>query len=261
MSKESITVVLNGYKRNHTLREQVESITSQTKPVDTILYWQNSIQGQPYDLSPLVETQSPIAVSNTNYGVWARFAHALNAKTEYVCIIDDDTIPGDMWMENCLETYKNHTGLLGTIGFHFQDGGYNIHSRENKPGWDWPNEEVVQVDMVGHNWFFHRDMLSVFWREQPPIEQPMIVGEDIHFSYMLQKYTEEHATWVPPHPADNKRMWGSIKPLEYGTDWNATANTAVPLMGEYLDRCIENGFELLSDPNTNAKRSPKHESV
>ena len=49
-------------------------------------------------------------------GVWARFAYALNAKTEYIAMFDDDTIPGPLWFENCLNTMKRHEGLLGTIG-------------------------------------------------------------------------------------------------------------------------------------------------
>ena len=270
MSNDSVTVILNGFKRSHRLREQVDAVKGQTKKVDNIMYWQNSCPGVQYDLSPLHESGSYIAVSNVNYGVWARFAHALNAKTEYVCVIDDDTIPGDMWIENCLETYKSgHTGVLGTIGFWFQDGGYNINKFEDKPGWQYKNEKTVQVDMVGHNWFFHRDMLSYFWREIPAIEQPMMVGEDIHFSHMLQKYSAEHATWVPPHPPDNKRMWGSLKAMEYGGDHLATANEAVPLMGDYLDKCIKDGFMLLSDEPkvdsdgnvTSAKRPPINEKV
>tara|TARA_Y100000114_G_scaffold134868_1_gene135315 strand:+ start:710 stop:1519 length:810 start_codon:yes stop_codon:yes gene_type:complete len=267
---ESVTVILNGFKRNHTLREQVEAVSNQTKKVDTIMYWQNTSPDTQYDLNSLVEKNSHISISNTNYGVWARFAHALNAKTDYVCVIDDDTIPGDMWIENCIETYRSgYTGVLGTIGLLFQDKGYNLRGAEDRLGWHTNIEEVRQVDIVGHNWFFHRDMLSYFWRELPSIEQQMIVGEDIHFSHMLQKYSTEHATWVPPHPADNKRMWGSLKAMEYGSDQFATANQGVPLMGEYLNRCIEDGFMLLSDEpkvdiNGNvmsAKRSPSHEKV
>ena len=245
---ESVTVILNGYKRNHRLQEQVDAVKAQTKQVDCLMYWQNTLPNTEYDLSSLYENETHIAVSNVNYGVWARFAHALNAKTDYVCVIDDDTIPGDMWIENCLETYRSgHTGVLGTIGFLFQDGGYNVPQKENKPGWQHNNVSPVQVDMVGHNWFFHRDMLSYFWRELPPLEQPMIVGEDIHFSHMLQKYSTEHATWGPPHPPENKRMWGSLKAIEYGGDHLATANSAIPLMSQYLDGCIDDGFILLSD--------------
>jgi hypothetical protein len=41
------------------------------------------------------------AFCNRNLGVWSRFAYALNAKTKYVCVFDDDTIPGNNWLKNC----------------------------------------------------------------------------------------------------------------------------------------------------------------
>ena len=88
MSK-SITVVLNAYKRSN-LKEQVEAIRKQTVPVKEIFYWQNTAPGFEYDEDTYMELNA--SLSNYNYGVWARFAYALNAKSDYVCVIDDDTI-------------------------------------------------------------------------------------------------------------------------------------------------------------------------
>ena len=53
-----------------------------------------------------------------------------------------------------------------------------------------------------------RVWLSTFWRELPELDHPMIVGEDMHFSVMLQKYIGLN-TYVTPHPKDNKELWGS----------------------------------------------------
>ena len=61
---------------------------------------------------------------------------------------------------------------------------------------------------------------------------------------MIQKYTN-FGTWVPPHPSDDKSLWGSTNALKYGTDGNATANFAVPLMNQYLQKAISNGFKLI----------------
>ena len=59
-----------------------------------------------------------------------------------------------------------------------------------------------------------REWLSAFWRELPnPIYKTC--GEDMHFSYMLQKYLNIK-TYVPPHPHNDKEMWGSLKGSEYG---------------------------------------------
>lgn len=84
-----ITAILNGYKRPQFLQEQVDAINNQTiKPVE-IMLWQNNTEGFDSELTSKLTTAS----SNKNLGVWARFAFALNAKTEYICIFDDDTIP------------------------------------------------------------------------------------------------------------------------------------------------------------------------
>ena len=86
---EGITVILNGFKRPQFLKEQIEAINNQTiKPVE-IMLWQNNIEGFDSELTNSITTAS----CNKNLGVWARFAFALNAKTEYICVLDDDTIP------------------------------------------------------------------------------------------------------------------------------------------------------------------------
>ena len=60
---KTVSVILNGYKRNHTLREQVEAVENQTHKVDSIMYWQNTSQPR-YDLSPLEDGGHDVAVSN-----------------------------------------------------------------------------------------------------------------------------------------------------------------------------------------------------
>ena len=246
---KTVTVILNGYKRNH-LKEQVEALDNQTHPVEEIFYWQNTVDGFAYDEDTYSNLNS--ALSNYNYGVWARFAYALNARTDYVCVIDDDTIPGSKWIENCVNTYETHPGLLGGIGLWFKNKNYELDLLPNgevaKFGWQVNNEKPVQVDIVGHSWFFARDLLSVFWREIPDNSWTMLCGEDIHFSYMLQKYTDLK-TWVPAHPPDDRSMWSSLRGVEYGGDHLATANTTVQTgeMAKYLSYCVDNGFKLIKE--------------
>jgi hypothetical protein len=202
-AQRSITVVLNGFKRPQNLRTQVDAINQQTTRAQTVMLWQN--HGTEFDediTSALIYSKN-----NYNFGVWARFAFALNARTEYVCVFDDDTIPGKKWLSNCLETMSAVDGLLGTIGVVFLNGSsYSPHVRV---GWSSPNEKTERVDIVGHSWFFRREWLSYFWRELPPIESSPLVGEDIHFSAMLQRHAGI-GTYVPPHPPNDFEMWGSL---------------------------------------------------
>ena len=235
-----ITAILNGYKRPQFLKEQVDAINNQTVPPKEIMLWQNNNEGFDTEITKNLTTAS----SNKNFGVWARFAFALNAKTEYICIFDDDTIPGSMWFENCLNTMKTHEGLLGTVGLIYDTP--NSYRPNTRYGWtEINNQKVIQVDIVGHAWFFKREWLSAFWRELPP-PNLTTVGEDMHFSFMIQKYLGLN-TYVPPHPEHFKEMWGSLKGWEMGTEKNGLSlnETNIFKMDEYHKTLISQGFKLI----------------
>jgi hypothetical protein len=142
-----ITVILNCYKRPEYLKEQIEAIKSQTIPPEEIIVWYNKPEEQEqYDLSNL---GANIILCDKNYKFHGRFTAALMAKTKYVAIFDDDTIPGKMWFENCLSSMKKKRGIYGTSGVVLHGDKYLPN---HKVGWNGktPNEEIVQVDLVGH---------------------------------------------------------------------------------------------------------------
>lgn len=243
MPAPPVSVILNAYRRPAALREQWEAVRGQTVE-NEILIWQN--RGDLLAFEPLdreVQTSGICAVSNHNFGVWARFAFALNCRTEFVCVLDDDTIPGARWLENCVETMRVREGLLGTVGVIFNDPHYRSYDRT---GWVNPNEEPVQTDIVGHAWFFRREWLGAFWREaQPPLHS--LSGEDVHFSYSVQKYLGLN-TWVPPHPPGDLSLWGSLPGpgMYYGTDAAAiTSCFNPPHFGESLYHYRQKGFKFL----------------
>ena len=177
-----ISVILNSYKRQNYFNKQIESVLSQSVPPEKILVWNNGKKLSYPDKNVV------IANSSFNFGVWSRFAFALNADTEFVCVLDDDTFPQKHFFENCLEQMEKEPALLGARGLRFLSP--NRYHPFNAFGWDSPNEVTEVVDIVGHAWFFKREWLSAFWREQPAIGVNRLIGEDIHFSYMLQKYMD-----------------------------------------------------------------------
>jgi hypothetical protein len=240
--EKSVTVILSAYKRSHCLTEQYNSIQNQTIKPKEILLWQNNSEfSHRFDTSSLHNVKH--TSSNNNFGVWARFAHALNSKSKYVCIFDDDTMPGTKWLENCINSFEQKNGLYGTIGLIYKSP--ETYMGAQRVGWDGiNNENTMQVDIVGHSWFFEREMLSTFWRELPEFND-FYVGEDMHFSHMLQKYTDLK-TYVPPHPTHDKEMWGSLKGFEYGGDNVATGNFAVPMMDEYFKKIVNKGFKVIN---------------
>jgi cellulose synthase/poly-beta-1,6-N-acetylglucosamine synthase-like glycosyltransferase len=214
-----ITIVLSGFKRPHVLKQQFEAIKSQTVSDIDIMMWVNVVDNVQFDRDIL--NQCNTIISNTDYGSWGRFAVALNARTKYVCVIDDDTIPGKKWLENCLKTLETHNGILSTRGV-IAHKGYDLTYPAPKSytavGWCNPNEETVIVDMGCHSWFFEKNWLRAFWAEMPDIN-PMRYGEDTHLSFAVKRHFGLN-TYVPPHPKGDMDMWGSMPEtaLKYGEE-------------------------------------------
>ncbi|MBL4900968.1 MAG: glycosyltransferase [Colwellia sp.] len=239
-SKKTVAVVLNAFKRTEYLELQLDAIENQTVKPSEIFVWQN--EGGIIDEN--LKYRFTLAQCSDNLGVWARFAYALNIDADYICIFDDDTIPGHRWLENCIDTIKDYDGLLGTRGLRYMSSK-RYHPFEHY-GWGNPNEETIQVDIVGHAWFFKREHLAHFWSELPAQDASKIAGEDIHFSYMLQKFGLN--TYVPPHPKDDQSLWGSLPKygVELGTSDVAisSSQTALSRFDVALQYYTSRGFKL-----------------
>ena len=238
----NVTAIINGYKRAANVDNIILSLFSQTYPLKSIYVWWND----PLEASKSLFRSSRHVhhvISSSNLGVWARFTFALNVDTEFAVIFDDDTIPGLQWVENCIE--HSYLGLLGTVGLIYHDRlRYMNHTRF---GWPNPNDAPVQVDIVGHCWFFRREWLSSYFRDLPPTSGFSFFGEDIHFSYTLQKYLGID-TYVPPHPVNSYQMWGSLNGL-LGTDSHALSMTpdAASKWDIPFHYYLEQGFQLIID--------------
>lgn len=245
-----ITCILNVYKRPHCLKEQLEAVLNQTLPPKKIIIYKNYAEGVltlPNDVLELAfKNNITIINSSENFGVWARFAVALLAKTTYVCIFDDDTIPGKKWFENCYATMLKVNGLLGTIGVIFQPSP-DKYIMKNRFGWGNPNEEITQVDIVGHSWFFKREWLAYLWSNVPDYEFMDVSGEDMGFSYALQKVGIN--TYVPPHPENDLEMYGSIpdKAWKYGMEPHCVSFTSWSKFDKMYKFYKDKGFKCLEE--------------
>lgn len=248
----SITAILNIYKRPQHLPEQLDAISGQTVPPETIILWNNGFR---QDFSEY-KTRKRILFfdCSENLGVWARFFAALAARTEFICIFDDDTIPGRKWFENCLSTMATvGDGILGPCGMIFQPG--NLYAHSSRVGWVNPNEEIAEVDAVCHSWFLRRKNLTAFLNDLPDTRKYSKLGEDLHLSYAAQKY-RNLKTYVPPHPKEDAEMWGSDpkKGWEYGTEPHAiSVTTPFSQFTEPFQRLLGLGFETIANRARNKK--------
>lgn len=250
---DRITAILSGYKRIYTIEEQVEAIRAQTYPEIDILVWINLADGIGIEDYPTKILDScNIIASALNFGVWGRFSQALMSPNPYVWIVDDDTIPGPKWAEECMKFSKHTPSVISTRGVLMnkdKDQNYPSPDSYKAIGWCNQNEEVQQVDFGCHSWFFHRDILRIFW-STAPLPFPMNFGEDMHLSYAASKLGIN--TFILPHPKDNLDVWGSKADTaqKYGEDpaaisWNPNANKGM----NYYWNSIRNdgGYQIVQE--------------
>lgn len=225
---------------------QIESIRNQTVSTQEIWLWRNfhednrEINLKNFNIDKIFD-------HNINWKFYGRFTAGLLAQTDYIAIFDDDTIPGKRWFENCLESIDKCNGILGSAGVILHSRKYGKHTRV---GWPSHNEQIKQVDLVGHAWFFRSEWLKYIWFEKPFM---LDNGEDIQFSYLAQKYGDID-TFCPPHPANDKSLHGSTQPMKLGMDRVATSkNKAIPHRVFYgqRNRCvshaIDNGWKTINN--------------
>jgi hypothetical protein len=247
----SVAVILSGFKRPYSSQQQYDAVVNQTYKPSEIVFWHNDTEKK-IEFPPSVTSRCKYIRSSENYGVWGRFAIALMTKSDYVCIIDDDTIPGLRWLENCMSTIKQHDGVLTTRGVIANPNKIDQYPGPDSYtafGWCNPNEETTRVDIGCHCWFFDKDILRAFWAEAPKV-LPMNYGEDMHLSYAAQKHFNL-GTYVPPHPVNDTSLWGSQPDTgkQYGEDavaisWNNIANKG---MNSYWNFILNQGYRTIEN--------------
>lgn len=242
-----IACILTLYKRPHVLHEQLAAVRAQTVKPEKILIWRNGAAEVPADIRELANTNPNLIIvdSSANFGVWARFAIGLLVNTEYICVFDDDTIPGRRWFENCLTTIKQVNGLLGTVGLIFEPSAGTYFSRA-RIGWPNPNPAPVKVDIVGHSWFFRREWLQYLWTNVPDYDgQFLRAGEDIGFSWALQK--AGIGTYVPPHTDPETFGSDPERAMRYGCEDVAICKDGTPHIVNMFQIFRAKGFRLVDE--------------
>ena len=204
-----VTAVCNLYKRPECLIKQVEALEKQTLKPKEIFLFQDGVADY-YKIEMLDTLRSKFAnikIAEKNMGVWERFRLAKEASTPYVCVFDDDTIPGDSWLENCHFHMLQKRGIYGTNGVvmtnekEYPLGGYL------SVGWRGPVSTCTEVDFVGHSWFFEKECLDYMFDGTEMFQKLKYVAEDICLSVKAKE--KGIKTYVPPHPVNDKTVWGS----------------------------------------------------
>lgn len=238
----NVSVVLTLFKRPEALKTQLDAVLNQSlKPKEVILFQDKA----PIDVSveeELLDRFDDVKIAKENVGVWGRFDFARTAKSRYVCLFDDDTIPGSRWLENCHYQSQLNKGVYGTNGVVIKNyDGYpiDLHSFINV-GWKYPNSEIKEVDFVGHSWFLETKWLEYMFDNTEKYQKFKIAAEDMCVSVCCNKNGIK--TFVPPHPELNFALWGSLP--EYGV---SLGNNSASLYVNGNNENMNNAIKMLQD--------------
>ena len=204
-----VTTVLSAYRRVENLAEQIQALRNQTVSTDIWVDYTVPEGEETVDILNIAPGVKLTVHTNQNVNYMRRFYNALNAPTEYVFICDDDIIPGKNYIQHCLDTMEQIGDcVLVGYGIRFKSGARDYHKRNRVPhGWfidpDQMQKHPIHVDMGGQSWFFRKKHLACIAREDPLTR---LTGEDLHFSYCLQKYAGI-SIYVPPHVAGEYDNW------------------------------------------------------
>lgn len=171
----NITVIVNVWKRN-SCEEIMQRIESQTvrDQISEIIVWQNESH---VDLSATREKYNFTHVHsvNKNWKFHARFTLPLVVNTDYCVVIDDDTLPNEKYLEECIRISKSGDDKVIICA-----NGRDILSKSNpvmQKGYESEDlRATTEVDFGGHSWFFKTEIINMMWRENSRLFDS---GEDI----------------------------------------------------------------------------------
>jgi|GEM_PF-1293409 len=177
MDTSNFSVILTAYKRDY-FEEQLKAIYNQTVQPSKVYIWQN---GDAVDIEKykLKYPSISLVCADENYGFFGRWAFALLMTTEFIVILDDDTIPQEQWFEYAIGKCKDTNCIIGGNGRFVRP----LNDGTRFVG-DWGIcKKDTYVDFVGHCWVFRREWLNNMWKIQPCTYKN---GEDIHFCATCQ---------------------------------------------------------------------------
>jgi len=186
-----VTVILTMWKRKH-IEEQLKALQLQTYKPDAIwIYHCCSFIKPKFKLIQKYDNVKYQYNSN-NLGYFGRFSLGLHAKTPYLYIIDDDVIPSNNWIANCIDLCSSNNAIISSSGriIPFNDYQPEVIKDNNYLSrffvGDNDNESITNtcdrdtvIDFGCNSWFFKTEWLNYFWSINP---YTFDTGEDIHLS-------------------------------------------------------------------------------
>lgn len=216
-----VTVVLSAFTRPALLEAQVDALRKGTRIPATVMVLAAADAPVADALaagSPWVE-HGPLP--HNLYGIpttpWERFFVAQNVSTKYVCILDDDCVPGAGWLEACVDAMEHGLDAviaacghrLGEDGCIVASRGPVFHPSGTVVADDLGDAELAALVDVGDlGWFFKTEWMTGL-AASSLVNQPPY-GWQLHACAALLLDQDPVPTVVLPYTHPD--TWGALRP-------------------------------------------------
>lgn len=171
------TAIIGIYEGVANIDDIISSLKNQTIPPKEIVLWVNKHLRIGFNKNKYISDVDNIIMSEENGGCYSRYAACYLAKTDYIMMLDDDTIPGKKWAEKCINHINKYPNdIIGSRGIIIQGPSYRPNITID-PIFN-NSKQTTVVDIVGHCTFFKRTHVKYMF-EYLPTE--WMNGEDIQF--------------------------------------------------------------------------------
>lgn len=221
-----VTVILTCFGRTQLLRTQLDALRRGPKIPEMVVVLLVGDGPHPADVlsdgRPWVQ-DGPLPQNTYKVGAspWTRFQVALDVATEYVCILDDDCIPGENWLEECVTVHQRGlNAVIAAAGHRMSEDG-SVYGYRGP--WHGQDEKVAVSDVSGDTdhaalvdagalgWFLRTDWMPTVAQVGPAGHSPY--GWQLHVSAALQ-LEEGIPTVVLPYSTADMSAWGGQTPPE-----------------------------------------------
>lgn len=209
---DSWTAVITLWRRGDYLKEQLTAIMNQTITPDNIIIIQNESH-LTIDRKDFSQFNFTLIKSDLN-SLYTRWIIGYLSDSKYVCVFDDDVIPGRKWIELCIQTSNKYNALVGPSGRIAQPG--------SQPAWKsietQESGEDELCDWVCNSYFFQTSWIKyVVAADRYAGSQKTY--DDIQLATTLKAFGGIN-TVVPGQPKKNPELNGHTK-RQYGHDEHA----------------------------------------
>lgn len=239
--KSGWTAIITLWKRSEYLAEQLEAILAQTIAPRSILVVQNESH---FAINPkFLSIPNLKLISSGLNSLYTRWIIGYLCDSKYVCVFDDDVIPGKKWIELCIKISDKYAALVGPSG--------RLARPKNEPAWisvetDQTGSDQI-CDWVCNSYFFQTDWIRYIVAASR-YEGYQMTFDDIQLATTLKAFGEIRAV-VPGQPKSNRELNGHIK-REYGHDdhalWKRRPTEHMSKRSELIRRIDLSGFQWCS---------------